>query len=67
MTKKPMKLITIAVPAAILEMMDLLVQEGYYKSRSELVRVALRDLVIQEIKRLEMEQDLPWRLDYGHE
>ena len=65
--KRPMRILSVMVPQPMMEMMDALVEGGYYKSRSELVRTALRDFLLAEIKRLEFEQDRPWRLDYGHE
>jgi len=62
-----MRILSVMVPQPMMEMMDALVEGGYYKSRSELVRTALRDFLLTEIKRLQLEQDRPWRLDYGHE
>ena len=65
--KRSMRILSVMVPQPMMEMMDALVEGGYYKSRSELVRTALRDFLLAEIKRLQLEQDRPWRLDYGHE
>jgi len=49
---KNMKIVTINVPEAYLESIELLTGEnGIYPSRSELIRVAVREFLIKELKR----------------
>lgn len=46
-----MKIITVNLPVSYLKMLDGLVgEQGLYPSRSELVRVAVRDFLIRELK-----------------
>ena len=45
-----MKLISCKMPEAIIELIDQLVKEGQYKSRSELIRHALLELLKREGK-----------------
>jgi len=46
---RKMQAITIRIPKVFLEGMDELVRRGRYSSRSEIIRVALRDLLKQEL------------------
>jgi Arc/MetJ-type ribon-helix-helix transcriptional regulator len=42
-----MKLITLNVPVSYLKDLDLLVKLGFYPNRSEAIRLAIRDLLLQ--------------------
>lgn len=44
-----MKLITVNIPKAYLEDLENLVKIGMYSSRSEAIRIAVRDLIWDEI------------------
>jgi len=44
-----MKLITLYIPEPYLKSLDRLVDENYYSSRAEAIRVAIRDLLSVEI------------------
>ncbi|RLE54008.1 MAG: CopG family transcriptional regulator [Thermoprotei archaeon] len=46
--KDPMVLITFHIPENMLKELDKLVEEGRYPSRSEAIRVAIRDLLVKE-------------------
>lgn len=46
--KEPMVLITFHIPEQMLKELDRLVEEGRYPSRSEAIRVAIRDLLVKE-------------------
>ncbi|MHA1731745.1 MAG: ribbon-helix-helix domain-containing protein [Promethearchaeota archaeon] len=49
-----MKIVTVNVDVESVQMMRALVKEyGLYPSRSELVRVALREFLVRELERLE--------------
>jgi len=55
--KKPgegmMKIITVNVPAAHVEAMEMLVgEDGIYPSRAAVIRAAVRELLMKELKRL---------------
>ena len=43
-----MKLITVYLPESYLKALDELVEERYYPSRAEAIRVAIRDLLNRE-------------------
>ena len=48
-----MKIVTINVPESYIEAMEKLTDEnGLYPSRSELIRCAVRDFLIKELKRI---------------
>lgn len=64
-----MKTLPAKVTPKLLEEIDELVEEGWYSSRSEAVRDAIRQLVRkQERERIEkaMEEDIEWGL-YGED
>lgn len=44
-----MKIVTVKLPEAYLEGIDMLVDAGIYTSRSEAIRVAIRDLLKKEV------------------
>lgn len=46
-----MVLISVHLPKQILDELDNLVQQGIFPSRSEAIRVAIRDLLLMELKR----------------
>ncbi len=48
-----MKLITLYVPETYLKALDRLVGEKFYPNRAEAIRVAIRDLVSEEVWRRE--------------
>jgi len=61
----PMKTLPAKVTPKLLEEIDELVEDGWYSSRSEAVRDAIRQLVRkQKIERIEknMEEDIEWGL-----
>ncbi|MFP4001899.1 MAG: ribbon-helix-helix domain-containing protein [Thermoplasmata archaeon] len=65
----PMKTLPAKVTPKLLEEIDDLVEEGWYSSRSEAVRDAIRQLVQRQKKeRIEkaMEEDIEWGL-YGED
>ncbi|MHA1149848.1 MAG: ribbon-helix-helix domain-containing protein [Promethearchaeota archaeon] len=46
-----MKIVTVNVPEAFLEKIDILIgEDGLYPSRSELIRCAVRDFLLKELK-----------------
>lgn len=45
-----MKLITVLIPPAYLMKIDDLVREGAYNTRSETIRIAIRDMLIEHDK-----------------
>lgn len=47
--KKGMKLISVKMPEALIEGMDELVKKGLYPSRSAVMRMAVRDLLKNEL------------------
>jgi len=47
--KKGMKLISVKMPEALIEGMDELVRKGMYPSRSAVMRMAVRDLLKNEL------------------
>ncbi len=44
-----MKLITLYLPEPYIKMLDQLVNEKYYPNRAEAIRVAIRDLLNEEV------------------
>ena len=46
-----MKLITLYVPETYLKALDQLVDERFYPNRAEAIRVAIRDLIVDELWR----------------
>lgn len=44
-----MKLVTVKMPDAYIEGLDELVKDGRYSSRSEAIRIAVRDLLRREL------------------
>jgi len=51
-----MRLITVYLPESYLKALDELVEERYYPSRAEAIRVAIRDLLNREFWRREEEK-----------
>jgi len=47
--KNKMKLVTVHFPESMIEGLDELVRQGYYTSRSEAIRVAVRDLLKKQL------------------
>lgn len=45
-----MKLITLYVPIGQLKALDKLVEDGFYPTRCEAIRTAIRDLLNEELK-----------------
>ena len=45
---RKMMLISVHIPAQMLQELDDLVKTGVYPSRSEAIRVAIRDLILRE-------------------
>lgn len=46
-----MKMITLYLPEPYLEALDQLVNEKFYPNRAEAIRVAIRDLINNEVRR----------------
>lgn len=46
-----MKLITLYVPETYLKLLDQLVGERFYPNRAEAIRIAIRDLINEEVWR----------------
>ena len=49
MGKPRLKIITVKLPKYFIEDIDRLVKEGKYTSRSEVIRMAIRDLLKKEV------------------
>jgi len=49
MRKENMILITVHVPKAYIERLNILVEKGLFPSRSEAIRVAIRELIAKEL------------------
>jgi Arc/MetJ-type ribon-helix-helix transcriptional regulator len=49
--EKIMKLITLYLPEPYIKMLDQLVNERFYPNRAEAIRVAIRDLINDEVVR----------------
>ncbi|MGC9147934.1 MAG: ribbon-helix-helix domain-containing protein [Sulfolobales archaeon] len=47
-----MRIVSVKIPRTYLEDIDKLVKEGFYTSRSEFIRTALRMLLVKELNRL---------------
>jgi len=47
--KENLKLVTVHLPRSYIRMLDSLVREGLYSSRSEAIRIAVRDLIKKEM------------------
>jgi antitoxin ParD1/3/4 len=45
-----MKLITLYLPEPYIKALDQLVDERFYPNRAEAIRVAIRDLIIEEVR-----------------
>jgi Arc/MetJ-type ribon-helix-helix transcriptional regulator len=45
-----MKLISVYLPRGYLEKLDMLVARGFYPSRAEAIRLAVRDLILNELE-----------------
>jgi len=44
-----LKLVTVKLPDAVITGMDEMIRQGYYQSRSALIRAAVRDLLKKEL------------------
>ncbi|MEA1994061.1 MAG: ribbon-helix-helix domain-containing protein [Euryarchaeota archaeon] len=44
-----MKLVSVQIPELYLEGLDIMIASGYYPNRSEAIRIAVRDLLTNEI------------------
>jgi len=49
--KEKMVLISVHVPKQMLEELDELVKKGIFPSRSEAIRIAIRDLIAKEVEK----------------
>jgi Arc/MetJ-type ribon-helix-helix transcriptional regulator len=49
--RKQMKLITLYLPEPYIKALDHLVNERFYPNRAEAIRVAIRDLINDEVRR----------------
>ena len=45
------KITSVKIPEGLLEGLEELVRRGLYRSKSEAIRVAIRDLLIRELRR----------------
>jgi len=54
--KEKMILISVHVPKQMLEELDELVKKGVFPSRSEAIRIAIRDLLLREQTRTRQQQ-----------
>ena len=54
--KEKMILISVHVPKQMLEELDELVRKGVFPSRSEAIRIAIRDLLLREQNRTRQQQ-----------
>jgi len=54
--KEKMILISVHIPKQMLEELDELVRKGVFPSRSEAVRIAIRDLLLREQNRTRQQQ-----------
>ncbi len=50
--KSNMKLVTVHLPESLIEGLDELVKQRYYPSRSEAIRIAVRDLLKKDLWRI---------------
>mgnify|MGYP000038159206 CR=1 FL=1 len=60
-----MKPITVHLPEAYIEALEVLVKAGYYPNKAEAIRTAVRDLIISELRHLEAESDKLWGRKYA--
>ncbi|MCF2135937.1 MAG: ribbon-helix-helix domain-containing protein [Candidatus Thorarchaeota archaeon] len=44
-----MKVVTICLPESYIDGMDKLIQQAMYPNRSEVIRIAIRDLLVDEL------------------
>ncbi len=44
-----MRVVTICMPESYVEGVDKLIQQGMYPNRSEVIRIAIRDLLVDEL------------------
>ena len=44
-----MKVVTICMPESYVDGVDELIQQGMYPNRSEVIRIAIRDLLVEEL------------------
>jgi Ribbon-helix-helix protein, copG family. len=51
-----MRIVTVKMPTHYLELIDKLVEEGLYLSRSDFIRTAIREHLMKELKKLEEER-----------
>jgi len=51
--KENLELVSVHLPRKYIELLNLLVRQGLYPSRSEAIRIAVRDLIHKEILILE--------------
>jgi len=58
MAKEKMILISVHIPKQMLDELDMLVSQGRFPSRSEAIRVAVRDLILRENGLREREEQL---------
>ena len=50
MEGETLKLITLYLPEPYIKALDQLVNERFYPNRAEAIRVAIRDLIIEEVR-----------------
>lgn len=65
--KEKMVLISVHVPKQMLEELDELVKRGIFPSRSEAIRIAIRDLLLREAERSKKEEFVTDVLFVGRE
>jgi Arc/MetJ-type ribon-helix-helix transcriptional regulator len=53
-----MQIVTINIPKIYIQIMAKLIQQGLYKSRSDLLRVAIKDFLIKELELLDAMIDI---------
>ena len=51
-----MKLVTVHLPEVYLAVLDNLVRQGQYSSRSEAIRTAIRDMIKDELSQFDAQQ-----------
>ncbi|MHA1959994.1 MAG: CopG family ribbon-helix-helix protein [Candidatus Thorarchaeota archaeon] len=55
-----MKVVTICIPESYIEGLDILIDQSKYPNRSEIIRIAIRDLLVDELwGQRKREDDLP--------
>jgi len=60
-----MRVLSLHIPETWIDLLDSLVEAGYYRSRAEAIRIAIRDFIRDEIRRLEAESDKLWGRKYA--